>query len=76
VPSRAPACSSATGTSSFDGRTLEHGIRLVVVWLRDLLGGFDHQQRAGWNTGIGGRLVAGIGKLLILREPLTDDFLG
>jgi hypothetical protein len=44
--------------------------------LPDLLGGFDHQQRSGQNAGIGGRLIAGIGKLLILPEPLADPFLG
>jgi hypothetical protein len=44
--------------------------------LRDLLAGFDHQQRSGQNAGIGERLVTGIGKLLILPEPLADHFLG
>jgi len=44
--------------------------------LRDLLGGFDHQQRSGQNARIGGGLVAGIGELLILPEPLADPFLG
>jgi hypothetical protein len=47
----------------------------LVVRLRDLLGGFDYQPCSGQNTGIGGRLVAGIGELLVLGEPLADDFL-
>jgi hypothetical protein len=48
----------------------------LIVWLRDLLGGFDHQQGFRQNTGIRGRLVAGIGKLLVLCKPLADDLLG
>ena len=58
---------------SGDRTTYRNGYR---VRLRDLLGGFDHQQRFRQNTGIRGRLVAGIGKLLILRKPLADDLLG
>jgi len=49
---------------------------MLGVRLRDVLGGFDHQQGFRQNTGIRGRLVAGIGKLLILRKPLADDLLG
>ena len=30
-----------------------------------------NQQRSGQNAGIGGRAIAGIGKPLVLREPLT-----
>jgi hypothetical protein len=40
----------------------------LVVRLRDLLGGFDHQACAGQSAEIGGRLIAGTGKLLVLGE--------
>jgi monovalent cation:H+ antiporter-2, CPA2 family len=48
----------------------------LAVRLRDLLGGFDDQQRPGQHAGIGGRLVAGTGELFAASKPLADDVLG
>ena len=49
---------------------------MLGVWLRDVLGTFDDQQRLGQDARIGRWPISGIGEARVVPEPLTDDLLG
>ena len=48
---------------------------MLDVRLRDVLGTFDDQHGLGQDARIGRWVVARVGEMSILREPLADDLL-
>jgi hypothetical protein len=50
--------------------------KLVIVWLRDVLGPSDHEHRLREGARIERGAIAGVGEALIPRQALTDDLLG
>src|SRR3954454_15829803 len=49
---------------------------VLGVWMREVLGAFDHEHRPGQDARIERRAVAGIGEAPLPRQALPDDLVG
>src|SRR3954464_1140184 len=64
------------GMPAFAGLMRVGGGVVLAVWLRDVLGTFDDQHGLGQDARIGRWVVARVGEMSILHEPLVDGLLG